>query len=155
VEASNKVSNFEETRVTLSLYELAQSPDNVSALTGLNPSRIWIKGTPIKHDGDTDVDKKRVPRVAKCNAWFLRIRASSDSTLDRQLGLLLDLLRSHREQFRQASQLGELQLEIYIEYDLNANPTAQVGGIIVDPELMTVLGDLGASISIDITLLRD
>jgi hypothetical protein len=119
---------------SLILTSKDRSPDEVSALTGLRQSKVWMAGDLIA--GTT--------RPYGQNGWALESGFGSDADLEGHVRSLVETIRPV------ASVLKELAKDWDIEMSCTAHANSYVPALHFDRETVQVLAAIGAQIDIDL-----
>ena len=124
---------FEEIRVQLNFAGFAREPDELTALVGIVPSKVWRIGESI--------DKSK--RTYKSNGW--RISAEPPPT---EVEAGVDALFTKVASCWEALRL--LSIDCRVELSIVIYVGQQVPAIHLRPDQLDRLAELGASIDIDL-----
>ena len=76
------MKQIDEIKVMLKISGFACSPDEISLLLDMKPTRHWIKG---------DVIDPRVTRKREENCWMVESGLAKDTSVEQQVKVLMDI----------------------------------------------------------------
>ena len=94
--------------------------DEVSAILGVNPSKIFVEGERMN---------PKFTRLAKENGWFIDAPTDRYAPFNEKMDALLDIIESNKEGFESISRkyYCEFSCAIYIYNDEESTPSVHLG----------------------------
>jgi len=126
-----------ETIVRLKIRSMDHTPEDITALLKLEPSKVWRIG------------EARVPGLAimeKQNIWLLDSGLTRAHDLDGHLHALLDRISSCHAELTELSKCNSVEVSAVLY--TNERPA-----IYFDPSMIGTFGAIGASLDIDLYIL--
>lgn len=128
-----------EVKARLNIAEFECSPEKITKILGIQPTKTWIKGEPINPIGK---------RVYKENGWMIESPINPvNSNVDEQVESLLSVITPYVEAFANlpSDVYIELSCVIYVPSNDHGRPTVGFSA-----NTIKILAKLGANIDIDI-----
>jgi hypothetical protein len=128
----------DEIRVTLKITDFECSPEEISNLLGIKPTKQWERG---------DVIDLRVTRRRGNNGWMLASGLSTESSVQQQIKVLLEILLPRKERFMVLPEGSRVAINCII-YTNHGRPD-----ISLSVDIVSAIGSINAGLDFDLYLL--
>jgi hypothetical protein len=120
-------------------------PDEVTKRTGLSPTRTWRRGDRRRHSG----------RIVSDDCWDYRTGPVEDSDIGPHLRAHLQALITHTPYFTDLSRTQRVSFTVTISIWTPEHPLSYAPIVFIEPQLLSAITGLGASLEVDLNLLAD
>jgi hypothetical protein len=125
-----------ELHVSLIVTSQSLSPEEISSLLGLQPTKVWHMGAPLFASS---------ARNASANVWKLMAGGPQEQlTATPLFDELIAVIRNHRDRFAMLPDDAECELQCAAYF------REQTPGISLSPDHVKALAAIGASVDIDL-----